>query len=121
MQTVERRFGMLEVHHEDQAEVRAAGAAILRALDLEEDDRIPPRVVSSQIIRHIGAHHVQPINRMRHGHMLLAGQTPKVLEVDPGGYAALAANEAEKAADINILEVMAYGSFGHVYLGGRGT
>ena len=30
MQIVERLFGMLEVHHEDQAEVRAAGAAILR-------------------------------------------------------------------------------------------
>jgi hypothetical protein len=40
------------------------------------------------------------------------------LEVEPAGYAALAANEAEKAADINILEVMAFGSFGRVYLGG---
>jgi hypothetical protein len=41
-----------------------------------------------------------------------------VLEVEPAGYAALAANEAEKAAEINILEVMAFGSFGRVYLGG---
>jgi len=41
------------------------------------------------------------------------------LEVEPAGYAALAANEAEKAADINILEVMAFGSFGRVYLGGE--
>jgi len=119
MQIVERLFGMLEVHHEDQAEVRAAGAAILRALELEENDRIKPRVVSSQIIRHIDAHQVQLINRMRHGHMLLAGQTLYVLEVEPAGYAALAANEAEKAADINILEVMAFGSFGRVYLGGE--
>jgi hypothetical protein len=76
-------------------------------------------VVSSQIIRHIDAHQVQLINRMRHGHMLLAGQTLYVLEVEPAGYAALAANEAEKAADINILEVMAFGSFGRVYLGGE--
>jgi hypothetical protein len=75
--------------------------------------------VSSQIIRHIDAHQVQLINRMRHGHMLLAGQTLYVLEVEPAGYAALAANEAEKAADINILEVMAFGSFGRVYLGGE--
>jgi hypothetical protein len=56
---------------------------------------------------------------MRHGHMLLAGQTLYVLEVEPAGYAALAANEAEKAAAINILEVMAFGSFGRVYLGGE--
>ena len=119
MQIVERLFGMLEVHHEDQAEVRAAGAAILEALGVEESDRLKPRVVSSQIIRHIDAHQVQLINRMRHGHMLLAGQTLYVLEVEPAGYAALAANEAEKAADINILEVLAFGSFGRVYLGGE--
>ena len=37
----------------------------------------------------------------------------------PAAYAALAANEAEKAADINILEVRAVGSFGRVYIGGE--
>ena len=31
----------------------------------------------------------------------------------------LAANEAEKAANINILEVQAFGSFGRIYLGGE--
>jgi hypothetical protein len=119
MQIVERLFGLLEIHHEDQAEVRAAGEAILAALDLKPEDRIKPRVISSQIIRHVDAHQVQLINRMRHGHMLLAGQTLYVLEVEPAGYAALAANEAEKAANINILEVRAFGSFGRVYLGGE--
>ncbi len=119
MQIVERLFGLLEVHHEDQSEVRAAGAAILEALEVEEADRIKPRVISSQIIRHIDPHQVQLINRMRHGHMLLAGQTLYVLEMEPAGYAALAANEAEKAARINILEVRAFGSFGRVYLGGE--
>ncbi len=119
MQVVERLFGLLEVHHEVQAEVRAAGAAILDALEVRESDRIKPRVVSSQIIRHIDAHQVQLVNRMRYGHMLLAGQTLYVLEVEPAGYAALAANEAEKAANINILDVRAFGSFGRVYLGGE--
>ncbi len=119
MQIVERLYGMLEVHHGDQAEVRAAGEAILEALEVEESDRLKPRVVSSQIIRHVDAHQVQLINRLRHGHMLLAGQTLYVMEVQPAAYAALAANEAEKAADINILEVTAYGSFGRLYLGGE--
>jgi hypothetical protein len=119
MQVVERLFGLLEVHHEVQAEVRAAGAAILEALELKESDRLKPKVVSSQIIRHVDPHQVQLINRLRHGHMLLAGQTLYVLEVEPAGYAALAANEAEKAAAINILEVRAFGSFGRVYLGGE--
>jgi len=119
MQIVERLFGLLEVHHEDQAEVRAAGAAILRALEVEEAGRLKPRVISSQIIRHVDAHQVQLVNRTRHGQLLLAGETLYVLEVEPAGYAALAANEAEKAAHVNILEVRAFGSFGRVYLGGE--
>jgi len=119
MQIVERLFGLLEVHHEIQAEVRAAGAAILQALEVQESERIKPRVVSSQIIRNVDAHQVQLVNRMRFGHMLLAGQTLYVLEVEPAGYASLAANDAEKEADINILDVRAFGSFGRVYLGGE--
>lgn len=118
MQIVERLYGLLEVHSSSQADVRAAGAAILEALDLKQEDRLKPRVVSSQIIRNIDPHQVQLINRMRHGHMILAGQTLYVMEVQPAAYAALAANEAEKRADLNILEVTAFGSFGRVYLGG---
>ena len=118
MQIVERLYGLLEVHSSSQADVRAAGAAILEALELKEEDRLKPRVVSSQIIRNIDPHQVQLINRMRHGHMILAGQTLYVMEVQPAAYAALAANEAEKRADLNILEVTAFGSFGRVYLGG---
>ena len=51
--------------------------------------------------------------------MIIPGQTLYVLEVEPAAYAALAANEAEKAANINILEVRAFGSMGRVYLGGE--
>ena len=119
MQIVERLYGLLEVHSESQAEVRAAGAAILEALGVNEEDRLKPRVVSSQIIRHVDPHQVQLINRMRHGHMITAGQTLYVMEVQPAAYAALATNEAEKRADLNVLEVRAYGSFGRVYLGGE--
>ncbi len=119
MQIVERLYGLLEVHSESQAEVRAAGAAILEALEVSEEERLKPKVISSQIIRNIDAHQVQLINRMRHGHMILAQQTLYVMEVQPAAYAALAANEAEKRADLNILEVQAFGSFGRVYLGGE--
>ena len=119
MQIVERLYGLLEVHSTSQAEVRAAGAAILDALGVRQEERLKPRVVSSQIIRNIDAHQVQLINRMRHGHMILAGQTMYVMEVQPAAYAALAANEAEKAAELNILEVIAFGSFGRLYLGGE--
>lgn len=119
MQIVERYFGLLEVHSESQAETRAAGESILDDLGLQASDRLKPRILSSQIVRHVDDHQVQLINRMRHGHMLIPGQTLYVLEVEPAPYAALAANEAEKAAEINILEVRAFGSFGRVYLGGE--
>jgi hypothetical protein len=119
MQVIERLYGLLEVHSESQAEVRAAGAAILEALGVREDQRRKPKIISSQIIRNLDPHQVQLINRTRHGHMILAGQTLYILEVEPAGYAALAANEAEKAANINILEVRAIGSFGRIYLGGE--
>jgi len=119
MQIVERLYGLLEVHSSSQAEVRAAGAAILDALELKIEDRLKPKVISSQIIRNMDPHQVQLINRMRHGHMILSEQTLYVMEVQPAAYAALAANEAEKKAALNILEVRAYGSFGRVYLGGE--
>ncbi len=116
---VERLYGLLEVHSSRQGETRAAGKAILEALGVREQDCLKPRVISSQIIRNIDAHQTQLINRTRRGQLLLAGQTLYVLEVEPAAYAALAANEAEKAALINILQVQAVGSFGRLYLGGE--
>ena len=119
MQIVERQYGMLEIHSESQAEIRQAGAAILDALELKEEDRLKPTIVSSQIIRRVDDHQTQLINRMRHGNMILAGQTLYIMECEPAGYAALAANEAEKAANVNLLEVRTFGSFGRLYLGGE--
>jgi len=119
MQIVERLYGMLEIHSDSQADVRQAGQAILDALEVKEEDRIKPRVLSSQVVRCLDDHQTQLINRMRHGNMILAGQTLYILECEPAAYAALAANEAEKAAEISVLEVRAFGSFGRVYLGGE--
>ncbi|HBY75821.1 MAG TPA: hypothetical protein DEG47_02145 [Cyanobacteria bacterium UBA11148] len=119
VQMVERLYGLLEIHSSKQGETRAAGKAILDALGVREQERLKPRVISSQIIRNIDAHQSQLINRNRRGQMILAGQTLYVLEVEPAAYAALAANEAEKAALINILQISAVGSFGRLYLGGE--
>jgi ethanolamine utilization microcompartment shell protein EutS len=119
MMIIERLYGMLELHSESQADVRQAGRAILELLGLKEEERIKPEITSSQVIRNISDYHTQLINRTRHGDMIVPGQTLYVLEVAPAGYAAIAANEAEKAANINVLEVRAFGSFGRVYLGGE--
>ncbi|MBI4955695.1 MAG: hypothetical protein HY908_26990 [Myxococcales bacterium] len=119
MQVVERLYGMLEVHSPSQADVRQAGTAILDALQLREEDRIKPRVLSSQVIRNVDDLQVQLINRNRMGMMLVAGESLYILEVEPAGYAAFAANEAEKAAEINVVDVRMTGAFGRVYLGGE--
>jgi len=118
MQVVERRYGVLEVHHEDQGQVRAAGDAIKMVLGFKESDRLKPRIVSAEAITGIAGYQTQLVNRMRHGNFIHEGQTLYVLETHPAGYAVLAANEAEKAADIEILEFRAFGAFGRVYLGG---
>jgi hypothetical protein len=118
MQIVERAYGLLEVHHDDQGQVRAAGAAVLAQMGSRETDRLRPRVVSSQIITGLDGKQSQLINRMRHGDMIVSGQALYILEVHPAGYAAFAANEAEKAAPIQLLEFVSFGAFGRMWLGG---
>jgi hypothetical protein len=118
VQVVERAFGLLEVHSFDQGEVREAGRAILESMGLTEEDRLKPRVMTSESITNVSPYHATLINRNRGGSMLLGGQTLYILEVHPAGYAALAANEAEKASPITIIEVRPFGAFGRIWLGG---
>jgi ethanolamine utilization microcompartment shell protein EutS len=118
MQVVERQFGCLQLQHYDQGQIRAAGLAILDTLGIQEKDRLRPRLVSAQTITGVEGYHAQITNRMRHGNFLDEGATLYVLEVHPAGYALVAANEAEKAAKIDILEIISFGAFGRVYLGG---
>jgi hypothetical protein len=115
----ERLYGVLEVHSGKQGEVHAAGRAILESIGLRASDCLRPRIISNQIIRNVDAHHAQLTNRNRRGQMLLTGQTLYILEVEPAAYASLAANEAEKAALINILQISSVGTFGRLYLGGE--
>ena len=116
---VERDFGLLFIHADDQGAVLRAGEAVLAAAGVEENQRLKPKLMTDQLVRNVDSYQTQLVNRMRHGNMLLTGQTLYLLETDPAGYASLAANEAEKNADINILEVLTFGRFGRVYLGGE--
>ncbi len=118
-QIVERQYGMLELHGDEQADVRQAGLAILNQLGKKEEDRLKPKVVSHQVIRAVDDHQAMLINRSgRKGMMLLARQTLFIMETYPAGYAVLAANEAEKAANINLVIVRPTGAFGRIYIAG---
>ena len=116
---VERAFGMLEVHHDDQGEVRSAGAAILRHLGAKEEDRVRPRVVSNTVIRGIEPMHAMIIDKIRFGSVIEPGQSLFILETEPAAYAVLAANEAEKTADVRLVDVTPFGAFGRLYMAGE--
>lgn len=118
VQIVERAFGLLEVHDKDQGEVRSAGAAILKYLEVEEKDRIKPFIASNEIIRAVEPYQCQLINRNRSGSMILPGESLFILETEPAGYVIYAANEAEKAANIKLVEVRPFGALGRLYLAG---
>ena len=118
LQVVERAYGLLEVHDPDQGEVRNAGAAILDFMKVAESDRLKPKVLTNQIIRAIEPYQAQIINRNSQSMMILPGQSLFILETEPAGYVAFAANEAEKAAQISLVSLTPYGAFGRLYLSG---
>ncbi len=115
---VERAYGMLEVHHEDKGEVRSAGHSLLDHLQVREEERIKPRIISNTVIRAIEPMHAMILDKIRFGSMIEPGQSLFILECEPAAYAALAANEAEKAADVKLVDVTPYGAFGRLYMAG---
>ncbi len=117
-QIVEREFGVLEVHGESQESVREAGRVILDRLGLREEDRIRPKVASVQLITNVSPYQAQLLNRSRRGSMLVPGEALYILEVTPAAYIDLAANEAEKAADVRLVDVRDVGRFGRLFMAG---
>ena len=115
---VERQFGYLEFHARSTATVKAAADAVLRALGAEEGQALRPQVLASKIVTRVDPVHAFLINRNKMGSMILAGESLFVLEMQPASYAILAANEAEKAAPIHLLEVITFGAVGRLWLGG---
>ena len=79
VQVVERAYGLLEVHDQDQGEVRSAGRAILEHLGASEEDRLRPKVLTNQVIRAIEPFQAQIINRNSQGMMILPGDRKSVV------------------------------------------
>ncbi len=117
-QIVEREFGMFEVHSPSQADVIRAGEVVLDNLGLTITDRVRPTIASLQVITNVSPYQAQLLNRFSRGMMLVAGQTMLVIEVAPAAYINLAANEAEKAAHVNLMHVTSVGRFGRLWMAG---
>jgi len=117
-QVVEREFGMFEVHSLNQAAVLESGRIVLERLGLVKEDRIKPSVYSSNLITRVDPYQAQLLNRWRRGSMLVASETLFVLEVAPAAYIMLAANEAEKKANVKIIHIASVGRFGRMWMSG---
>jgi hypothetical protein len=117
-QVVEREFGLLALHDEDPQVVAEAGRVMLERLRLAASDRLRPRVVSETVITNITPFQAQLINRFRRGSLLVPHATLLVMEVTPAAYILLAANDAERAADVDLIDVRPVGRFGRLYLSG---
>ena len=115
---VERAFGMVALHSADKGEVHSAGEAILDELNNTVEDRLQPKIVTNQIIRSIEPDHAQCVNKLRYGSMITPGESLLILETQPAAYICLAANEAEKAANVKLLECTPFGAFGRLYMSG---
>ncbi len=117
---VERQFGVLEVHADSIEDVDGAGAAILAGLDARAEDQLRPQVLFHDVIHDITDQHAVILNRVRQASMILPGQSLLVFEMTPALFAAVAANEAEKAApDVTLVDVQMIGAAGRVYMAGE--
>jgi hypothetical protein len=118
-QIVERAFGSMAVHQRDQSDVREAGRAVLSRLTSDNAEQQKCKVTWQEIIRGMTPDHTVLINRQnRRGSMMLPEQSMFILETEPAGYIIYAANQAEKAANINLIDVSAVGAFGRLILSG---
>jgi hypothetical protein len=118
-QVVERAYGSMVVHHRDQSDVQEAGRVILQHLGAQVQDRQPCQVAWQEVIRGMTPDHTVLINRQnRRGSMILPEQSMFILETEPAGYIVYAANQAEKAANITLIDVRAVGAYGRLTLAG---
>jgi hypothetical protein len=119
-QVIEREFGSMVIHHRDQSDVREAGNVILSKIGARIDDRQSCKIAWQETIRGMTPDHTVLINRQnRRGSMILPDQSMFILETEPAGYVIYAANQAEKAANITLIDVRAVGAFGRLTLSGR--
>lgn len=119
-QVVERAFGSMVIHHRVQSDVTEAGRILLSSIGASIDDRDKCNIEWQEIIRGMTPDHTVLINRQhRGGSMMVPNESMFILETDPAGYIIYAANQAEKAANITIVDVRAVGAYGRLTISGK--
>jgi len=119
-QIVERAYGSMVVHHRDQSDVIESGKILLSSIGADVNDRQHCDIEWQDIIYGMTSDHSVLINRQhRGGSMILPGESMFILEAQPAGYIVYAANEAEKAANITLVDVRAVGAYGRLTIAGK--
>lgn len=117
---VERAYGAMVIHSRNQSDVLESGQHVLQHLQNLDTDKEPCQMMWHEIIRNVTPDHATLINRdNRRGSMMLPGNSMLIMEVEPAGYIIYAANEAEKAANVTLIEARAVGAFGRLLMAGK--
>ncbi|MBS1957940.1 MAG: BMC domain-containing protein [Bdellovibrionales bacterium] len=114
----ERQFGLMQVQHADQGEVKAAGQAVLKETGLNENDRAKVEILTNKIIRGIEQDHAIYFTSTSYGNMVIAGESVLIMETTPAAYLAIACNEALKAANVKLIQITPYGASGRLIMSG---
>ena len=115
---VERQFGYLEIHSHSTAKVKSSAEAVIQSLGARAEDATRPSILASKIVTRIDNQHAFLINRNKLGSMILGGESLYLLECQPASYALIACNEAEKQANVKVVDVRMIGANGRLYLSG---
>ncbi len=116
---VERQFGILELHATEMADLEAAGRAILDGIGARASDQLRPHVLYTDIVSEITDQHAVILNRNRDASMILPGECLLLVEMVPALFAAVAANEAERASpNLTLVDCQMIGASGRVFMSG---
>lgn len=114
----ERHFGLMQVHHSSQGEVKEAGMTILNETGLTENDRSEVKILTKKIIRSIEQDHAIMFTGLARGNMVLSGESVLILEATPAAYLGISCNEALKAADVKLINIQLFGASGRLIMSG---
>ncbi|MFT4628053.1 MAG: ethanolamine utilization microcompartment shell protein EutS [Myxococcota bacterium] len=114
----ERQYGLMQIQHPDQGEVRAAGESVLEQTGLTPLDRARLVLHTNMVIRGIEQDHAIYFTGTSKGNMVLADESVFILEVSPAAYLTIACNEALKAARVKLVNIRPFGATGRLVMSG---
>ena len=117
---VERQFGILELHDVDLERLKRAGQSVLDGIGAKAADQLKPQVIYTDIVEDVTDQHAVILNRNREASMILPGESLLLIEVVPALFAAVAANEVEKAApSATLVDCQMIGASGRLFISGE--